>query len=83
MICALEHIYNMEITMFIRPVFEIIGITLVSFSILLMVFVHKPIALIFGVALLVSGLGVIYRHYVEMGTDPDVLDYVPGTEVLE
>jgi len=69
--------------MFIKPIFEILGIVVVAVSILLMVFVHSPLALGLGVTALVAGMIIIYRHYVEMGTNPDVLDYVPGKEVLE
>ena len=69
--------------MFIRPIFEVLGIALVAVSILLMVFNHTPLAFTFGAVALVAGLVIIYRHYVEMGTNPDVLEYVPGDEAFE
>ena len=69
--------------MFIKPIFEILGIVILALSILLMVFVHSPLALSLGAVALIAGMIIIYRHYVEMGTNPDVLDYVPGKEVLE
>lgn len=66
--------------MFIRPVFEFLGIALVAASILLMVFFHSPVMLLMGVALLVMGGVMIYRHYVEMGNQPDVLDFMNDPE---
>jgi len=69
--------------MFIKPIFEILGIAVVAVSILLMVFIHTPLALSLGAVALIAGMIIIYRHYVEMGTNPDVLDYAPGKEVLE
>jgi len=68
--------------MLIRPFFDIFGIMIVSGSILLMVFVHNTTALVLGVTLLVAVLLIIYRHYVEMGTNPDVLEYVARKKVI-
>jgi len=64
--------------MFIRPVFQTFGITLIATGILLIVLIHTVLTLIVGLTFLVGGLAMIYRHYTEMGTDPDVLDYIPG-----
>lgn len=63
--------------MFTRQIFETLPIALIALSILFMVLVHTPLALITGSALIVMSCIVMYRRYVELGTDPDVLDYVP------
>lgn len=66
--------------MFIKPVFETFGIALIAAGIMLMAFLHTPLALIAGLAIMLSGLTMIYRHYTQMGTNPDVLDYIPGSK---
>ena len=63
--------------MFTRQIFETLPIALIALSILCMVLVHTPLALIAGSALIVVSCVVMYRRYLELGTDPDVLDYVP------
>ena len=65
--------------MFTRQIFETLPIALIALSILFMVLTHTPLALITGSALIVMSCVVMYRRYVELGTDPDVLDYVPAS----
>ena len=65
--------------MFTRQIFETLPIALIALSFLLMALVHTPLTLIAGSALIVVNCVVMYRRYVELGTDPDVLDYVPAS----
>ena len=64
--------------MFTRQIFETLPIALIALSILVMALVHTPLTLIAGSALIVVNCVVLYRRYVELGTDPDVLDYTPS-----
>ena len=63
--------------MFTRQIFETLPIALIALSFLLMVLVHTPLALISGSALILVNCVVLYRRYTELGTNPDVMDYVP------
>ena len=60
--------------MFIRPIFESLGITIVTLGILLMTLAYSPLALIAGIGVLVAGLLLIYRHYVELGSNTGMFD---------
>lgn len=57
-----------------KPVFELFGIALTAIGIMLIAFIHIPLVVAAGVVLFVAGIVTIYRHYVEMGAYPDVLD---------
>jgi hypothetical protein len=65
--------------MFTRQIFETLPIALIALSILLMALVHTPLALFAGCAMILLNCVVLYRRYIELGTDPDVLDYVPAS----
>lgn len=60
--------------MFTKPIFETLPIVITTLSLLLIAFVHHPIALISGVGLIVASCLMIYRHYTELGTVADALD---------
>lgn len=60
--------------MLTKPIFETLPIWIIALSLLLIAFVHHPIAIISGVGLIVASCLMIYRHYTELGTDADALD---------
>lgn len=60
--------------MFIRPIFETLGIAIVALGIMLMALAYSTFALLAGIVVMVAGLLLIYRHYIEMGTDASALD---------
>jgi len=60
--------------MFTKPIFETLPILITTLSLLLIAFVHHPIAIIAGTGLIIMSCLLLYRHYTELGTDADVLD---------
>ena len=64
--------------MFTRQIFETLPIMLIALSILLIALVHTPLALITGSAVILANCVMLYRRYVDLGTNPDVMDYVPS-----
>lgn len=60
--------------MFTKPIFETLPILITTLSLLLIAFVHHPVALIAGVAMIIASCLMIYRHYTDLGTDADALD---------
>ncbi|MGD8925965.1 MAG: hypothetical protein PVG20_03900 [Thioalkalispiraceae bacterium] len=60
--------------MFAKPIFETLPILITALSLLLIAFVHHPVALISGAGLIVASCIMIYRHYTELGTAADALD---------
>ncbi len=60
--------------MFTKPIFETLPIVIITLSLLLIAFVHHPIALISGVGLLVASVLMIYRHYTDLGNDQDAVN---------
>lgn len=59
-----------------KPIFETLPIAIIAASILLMLLVHSFPALIVGGILIVTSCIMLYRRLTEMGTDPDVMDYI-------
>ena len=62
--------------MFTKPIFETLPIAVIASSILLMLLLHSATAFIIGAILIVAACIMLYRRLDEMGTDPDVMDYV-------
>lgn len=64
--------------MLTRQIFETLPIALIALSILVMALIHTPLALMTGSALIIVSCIAMYRRYVVLGTDPDVLDSRPA-----
>lgn len=62
--------------MLTKPIFETLPIAIVAASILLMLLVHSVPTFIVGGILIVASCIMLYRRLSEMGTDPDVMDYI-------
>jgi len=60
--------------MFTKPIFETLPILITALSLLLIAFVHHPVAIVAGAGLIIMSSLLLYRHYTELGTDADVLD---------
>ena len=56
-----------------KPIFETLPMAV---SLLLMLLVHSLPAFIVGGILIVTSCIMLYRRLTEMGTDPDVMDYI-------
>ncbi len=63
--------------MFTQPIFETLPIAVIAASILLMALVHHLATFGIGIALIIISCIMLYRRYTQLGTDPDVLDYLP------
>ena len=63
--------------MFTRQIFETLPIAIIAAGILLLVLLHTLPGLVGGVGLIVTGVVILIRRYIELGTDPDVLGSVP------
>jgi len=61
--------------MFTRQIFETLPIAVIALSILLMALIHTPLALIAGGLVILLSCIILYRRYLELGTNPDVMDY--------
>lgn len=62
--------------MFTRQIFETLPIAVIALSLLLMALVHTPYVWIAGIALILLSCIVLYRRYCDLGTNPDVMDYI-------
>ena len=62
--------------MFTKQIFETLPIAVIALTILLMALVHTPFVFIAGSLLIVLNCIILYRRYNELGTNPDVMDYV-------
>lgn len=62
--------------MFTRQIFETLPIAIIALSILIMALYHSPISFALGGSFIVASCVMLYRRYTELGTDPDVMDYV-------
>lgn len=62
--------------MFTRQIFETLPIAFIALSILLMALVHSMLAFIAGGSIILLSCIILYRRYSDLGTNPDVLDYV-------
>ena len=60
--------------MFTKPIFETLPILVTALSLLLIAFIHHPVALIAGLGMIVASILIMYRYYTELGTNPDALD---------
>ena len=65
--------------MFTRQIFETLPIALIALSILAMALIHTTLSLVAGSTLIIVSCIAMYRRYTELGTNPDVMDYVPAT----
>lgn len=71
----------MEMHMFNNPIFETLPIAVVAASILMMLLWHTLLAFIIGGLLISAACLALYRRLTDLGTDPDVMDYVdPGKQ---
>ena len=57
-----------------NSIFETLPIFIIAASLLLMGFLHHPIALIAGGGLILASILMLYRHYTDLGKDEDALD---------
>jgi hypothetical protein len=62
--------------MFTRQIFETLPISVIALSILIMALLHSTFVLFAGGVLIVLSCVILYRRYSELGTNPDVMDYV-------
>lgn len=60
--------------MLTKPIFETLPIFIIAVSLLLIAFVHHPIALLSGLGLIIAGCLMIYRHYTDLATDEEAID---------
>lgn len=60
--------------MLTKPIFETLPIGIIALSLLLIGFIHHPVALIAGTGLIIASCLMLYRHYTEAGTAADALD---------
>lgn len=60
--------------MFAKPIFETLPILITTLSLLLIAFVHHPIAIVAGAGMIVASCLILYRRYTEVGTDASALD---------
>jgi len=65
--------------MFTRRIFETLPIAVIALTILLMALIHSPFVVVAGSLLIVLNCIIMYRRYNELGTNPDVMDYVRGS----
>jgi hypothetical protein len=62
--------------MLARPIFETLPIAIIAASILLVLLVHSIASFIIGGFLFVGACLMLYLRLSELGTDPDVMDYI-------
>jgi hypothetical protein len=62
--------------MFTKPIFETLPIAVIAAAILLMLLMHNIPAFIVGTLLIIAACIALYRRLSDLGTDPDVMDYV-------
>lgn len=63
--------------MFTRQIFETLPIAIIAAGFLLLALFHALPGFLLGGVLILAGVIMLIRRYMELGTDPDVLDYVP------
>lgn len=63
--------------MFTRQIFETLPIAIIAAGFLLLALFHALPGFLLGSVLILAGVVMLIRRYMELGTDPDVLDYVP------
>ena len=57
--------------MFVKPIYELLAIAATSASLLLMWFLASAFSLVMGSLVIIASGVVLYRHYMDMGTDAD------------
>lgn len=62
--------------MFTRQIFETFPIAVIALSFLLMALVHNLFTFIAGGSLVLLSCIILYRRYLDLGTNPDVMDYL-------
>lgn len=62
--------------MFTKPIFETLPIAVIAAGILLILLLHTLFAFIVGALLITAACISLYRRLDQIGTDPDVMDYV-------
>ena len=57
-----------------RPVFEYLATIAIAVGVLFAIILFSPLSLLIGSALVCAGCYILYRHYMELGTDADILE---------
>ncbi len=65
--------------MFSKPIFETLPIALIAAGILLVTFVHHPLAVLSGLALVAASCYMIYRRVNEIGVSNGDHELTPTT----
>lgn len=65
--------------MFFKPLYENLAIINIALAILLMTFLHSPLVWVLGSCLIILSGFILYKHYIESGTNPDVLGFKLNT----
>ncbi|VAW91657.1 hypothetical protein MNBD_GAMMA21-2761 [hydrothermal vent metagenome] len=65
--------------MFDKPIFETLPITLIAAGILLVTFLHHPLSMLAGLALVIGSCYVVYRRVNEISSNIDDQDLSPTT----
>ena len=66
--------------MFTKPIFETLPIAIIAASILFMLLLHTITALILGGLLIIVACVALFRRLSELGTNPDVMDYIDSAK---
>jgi len=65
--------------MFSKPIFETLPIALIAAGILLVTFIHHPLSMISGVALVIGSCYMIYRRVNDIGVSSGDNELTPTT----
>jgi hypothetical protein len=65
--------------MFTKPIFETLPIAVIAAGILLILLLHTLLAFLVGVVFIAAACISLYRRLDQLGTDPDVMDYIEPT----
>ncbi len=62
--------------MFSKPIFETLPIVIIAVGILSILLVHTLLALVAGVLLILVACTILFLRLSQLGTDPDVMEYM-------
>ena len=60
--------------MLMQTFFEYLSIVVIAAGILLSLVLFSPVSVIAGVGMIISGIVMIYIHYQQQGTNPDIFN---------
>ena len=66
--------------MLAKPIFETLPIAIIAVCIIFMLTLHSVPAFIVGGIMIVAACVMLYVRLTEIGTDPDVMDYVNAAD---